>query len=710
MFQLRPFAAYALFLALAAPAPAAEKPAAPEARQQKLIALLRSDAPPPDKAIACKQLAIYGGKEAVPALAPLLANPELASWARIALEAIPDPAADEALRQAVAKLQGRLLVGAINSIGVRRDAQAVEVLIAHLADADAEVASAAAVALGRIGGAQAAKTLEESLARAPSAARSAVAEGCILCAEKILAAGSREEAAKLYDLVRQADVPKQRVVEATRGAILARGAAGVPLLVEQWRSPDKALLAIGLRVARELPGREVTEALVAELGRATPQRQGLLLLALADRSDAAALPAVLQAVRSAPAEVRGVAMRVLERLGDASCIPILLDAAADADPQVAETALAVLAGLPGKEVDADLAARLLKAEGKARQALIQLAGRRAIAAAVPALLKAAEDTDAGVRTAALLALGSSITLGDLPVLLARVTNPRDPAEVAAAQQALTAACIRMPDAEACAGKLAAAMAQSSVAVKCRLLGVLSAMGGAKALEAVGAAARDPDAELQDTASRLLGEWMSLDAAPVLLDLAKTAADAKYKTRALRGYLRLARQFTMPDPDRADMCRAALALAERDAERKLVLEVAEHHPSLDTLKVAVDLAKIPAMKTEATAAAMTIVQRVSGESAEIRKLLAQVPYVAVKVEIIKAEYGAGKQQKDVTDMLRKRARDFPLIILAASDYNAAFGGDPAQGIPKQLKIQYRLNDKPGEVSLPENATILLPTPK
>jgi len=204
--------------------------------------------------------------------------------------------------------------------------------------------------------------------------------------------------------------------------------------------------------------------------------------------------------------------------------------------------------------------------------------------------------------------------------------------------------------------------------------------------------------------------MSLDAAPVLLDLAKTAADAKYKTRALRGYLRLARQFTMPDPDRADMCRAALALAERDAERKLVLEVAEHHPSLDTLKVAVDLAKIPAMKTEATAAAMTIVQRVSGESAEIRKLLAQVPYVAVKVEIIKAEYGAGKQQKDVTDMLRKRARDFPLIILAASDYNAAFGGDPAQGIPKQLKIQYRLNDKPGEVSLPENATILLPTPK
>ena len=56
-------------------------------------------APPAEKALACKQLAIYGAKDAVPALAPLLSDPELASWARIALEAIPGPAADAALRE-----------------------------------------------------------------------------------------------------------------------------------------------------------------------------------------------------------------------------------------------------------------------------------------------------------------------------------------------------------------------------------------------------------------------------------------------------------------------------------------------------------------------------------------------------------------------------------------------------------------------------------
>src|SRR5207248_6111247 len=132
--------------------------ASPE-KERELIAVLRSDAPPADKALACKNLAVYGSSEAVPELAPLLADPQLASWARIALEAIPGPAADEVLRKATDSLQGKLLVGTINSIGVRRDAVAVDHLTGRLDDRDAEVASAAAVALGRIGNAAAAKGL-----------------------------------------------------------------------------------------------------------------------------------------------------------------------------------------------------------------------------------------------------------------------------------------------------------------------------------------------------------------------------------------------------------------------------------------------------------------------------------------------------------------------------------------------------------------------
>jgi len=294
MFKNRCFAWCVVFIAVVVSAMAtgqnrvatADNQNSREEKQRKLISVLQSDAPPQDKAITCKQLAIYGTKDAVPALAALLSDERLASWARIALEAIPGPAADEALRDALGKLRGMLLIGAINSIGSRRDAGAVDGLVERLKDADSDVASAAAVALGRIGGDQAANALERSLADAPAGVRPAAAEGCILCAERFLTEEKLAEAMKLYDTIRHSNVPKQNLLEATRGAILARQSAGVPLLVEQLRSADKSRFGIGLRTARELPGREVTEALAVELDRSSPDRQVLLLLALAERCDA----------------------------------------------------------------------------------------------------------------------------------------------------------------------------------------------------------------------------------------------------------------------------------------------------------------------------------------------------------------------------------------------------------------------------------------
>lgn len=117
----------------------------------KLVAILKDAAASEfAKAKACQRLAVAGDRSAVPALAALLGDDKLAHYARTGLEPIPDPAADEALRTALGQLKGRLLVGVINSIGVRKDAKAIEPLAKLMYHADAEVASAASSALGRI--------------------------------------------------------------------------------------------------------------------------------------------------------------------------------------------------------------------------------------------------------------------------------------------------------------------------------------------------------------------------------------------------------------------------------------------------------------------------------------------------------------------------------------------------------------------------------
>ena len=125
----------ALLLAFAVPTLA--QTVAPKGDEAKLIAVLKSaDASRKDKIDACRQLAIIGGKDSIAPLAALLGNEELSHNARYALEPNPDPAVDEALRDALGKVKGGPLVGVIGSVGVRRDAKAVGALARLLSDSD----------------------------------------------------------------------------------------------------------------------------------------------------------------------------------------------------------------------------------------------------------------------------------------------------------------------------------------------------------------------------------------------------------------------------------------------------------------------------------------------------------------------------------------------------------------------------------------------
>ena len=207
---------------VAAPAPAAAqrptKPAIPpefqaasinRMDQAKLIQILKdSGSTVFQKAKACQRLAQVGAKEAVPALAALLADQQLAHYARYGLEPIPDPSVDDALRDALKKVKGSLLVGVINSIGQRRDAGAVEPLVKLMYESDAGAALAAAAALGRISGPQASRALQEALGRTKGALRAAVAGAGLVCAEGLLARGDRQQAVTLRQVLSRPDMPK----------------------------------------------------------------------------------------------------------------------------------------------------------------------------------------------------------------------------------------------------------------------------------------------------------------------------------------------------------------------------------------------------------------------------------------------------------------------------------------------------------------------
>jgi HEAT repeat protein len=588
---------------------AAERQPTTPPKESDLIKILQSDASPAEKAITCKRLAIYGGKDAVPALAPLLIDPELTSWARIAIEAINDPSADDALRAAAPKAQGRVLVGIINSMGVRRDSKAVTQLAEKLKDSDTAVASAAAEALGHIGGSEAARALEAALSSQQAQVRSAAAYGCVLCSERLVADGKASDAAALCDKVRSANVPKQRQFEAVRGAILARGTAGIPLLVEQLKSPDMGFFSIGVRTARELPGREVTQAVARELDQANPDRQIPLLLALADRTDAAVMPKVLEVAERSPKALRMTALGLLDRYRDLACVPVLLNGATDNDAEIARIAKTILGRLGGKEVDADLLARLRLASGKMRQALLELAGQRRIQAAVPMVMQSTEDSDISVRRAALDAvtvLGTEQQVAGLVHMLSATPNADERDDI---ERALSGVCRR--NGARCLPDVLPLAKTGDAALRKMGLRALSSIGGSEALGVVKGAMNDSDEGIRDEAVNLLSTWPNTwtedsEVAEPLLALVKSARKPSYQVQALRGYLQYIEDTkSLSNEDKVTKLKEVLALTKGADEKRQVVSVAGTLPTPAALELLMGLAKDNEIAEEAYASAAKV---------------------------------------------------------------------------------------------------------
>ncbi|MGD0898940.1 MAG: HEAT repeat domain-containing protein [Thermoguttaceae bacterium] len=191
--------------------------------ETRLVAAIKDNSTRGAKDFICRQLSVVGTAESVPALAVLLTDKDNSHMARYALERIPGPEAVKAMREAVRKTSGAVKAGIIGSLGVRRDTESVPAMIALLGDSDKTVAIAAAGSLGAIGTPDAAKALGDFLKKAPEDVNLAVADGCLACAERLLADGKKADAMAIYKSLAGQDQPKHIRLAATRGLLSVAG-------------------------------------------------------------------------------------------------------------------------------------------------------------------------------------------------------------------------------------------------------------------------------------------------------------------------------------------------------------------------------------------------------------------------------------------------------------------------------------------------------
>jgi HEAT repeat protein len=533
--------------------------------EDSLLAVLTSNASFQDKAAACRQLGVAGSNKAIPVLVGLLSDEKLSHMARYALETLPGPAVDKALREALTNLQGKPLVGVIGSLGVRRDPQAVAPLIEFVHHTDTTVSQAALRALGSIGTREASDALRTALSHAPVQKHLGLYEGLLRCAEAQTEWGNPQAALAIYEMLRKDAAPFQVRAAALRGTILLQGADSPTLLRECLGMNDYPVFSAAVQAALELPGSKITRCLLDAVVEQSGDFQVLLATALGNRADEAALATLHGLAQQGSKPVRLAAMKSLTQIGHPATASVLVKLTQTQDREISQAAIRCLAALP-PHADTAVLEMFRSPEASQRLTAVELMALRRMTGGLPTLIEAVGDSDPQVRLQALKTLGQLGTVQEVPTLLARLGQVEN-RDLDAMRQALTELCAQAEDPGDCVTQLIDALSRCRPPQKVVLFRVLSSLEGEAALKAVRSGVDSDNGVIHLGAIRALSQWHNTDAAPVLLTLVRTAENTRDRTLCLRGYLRIAERADLPSDERLEMCREIKPHLRQTAEKQ-----------------------------------------------------------------------------------------------------------------------------------------------
>lgn len=630
---------------------------------------------PYDFMLIAKRLGVYGDKSAVPAMAEWLADPEKSHSARNALEEMPFDEALAALRVAVGTVADPVLkAGVIESLGMRRDKSAVEIILPLLSSENDTIANAALFALCRIADPFYRETLLGKLAPDESDKNRKTADLALMYGEFLRRDGNEADALAVFQAVAD-NAPANFYKEAACYQILLNETDQARQKAAAWLTgDDETAFNATLRASAFVKSDGVTETLLAALDQVPAPRKPAIYALLGDQKNMKAQNALVAALGSDDEAVQAAAIVALRAFSDGETMTRMIDAAlASNDESLVAKTVAVIEHFD-ETVDPAIL-KLLDGDAAHQKMGAELVAAHRITAGREKLLDLAQNGPESVRPAALGALGFIADNSALEFLASTYAETKDDAALVG----LYAACGVVTDKSAATDTLVNTADSLAGEKEKRLavFGALARLGGRKAREAVERAALSDDAQSQDLASQTLGVWMEPDVAVTLLKLANTPG-YRYANRALRGALRLAKQFAMPGWMRCAIVRDALACSVCGEREKELADLIVKQYSLD----------LAAPLTEEQA-------------------------LLLNTEVVESIYGdlaAPEKMRDVTAKLREAfSKSDSATLLADGGYNAFFGGDPAPQIPKKLRVTVRYRDDGGQktVEFGENAPIVLP---
>jgi len=394
----------------------------------------------------------------------------------------------------------------------------------------------------------------------------------------------------------------------------------IDIVIDALKSNDPAMQAGAIALVRDIPGREITEALAKHLPNLPAAGQVQLLSAFADRADAAALPAVIKASDSADESVRIAALKAVGQLGDASSVSLLSGRAAQTSGEEQKAARESLYRLRGQQVDQAILAAIPSTRGDVKIELIQSVGERNAVSGIPVLLETAKDADSKVQRESFKVLKTVADAKFLPALVELLIKTKSQSVRGEAEKTVAAVAHKIEQKDRQAEAVLAALAQVVDAeARCSLLSVLGRIGDNSALPELRKALADDDAKIQDAAIRALSDWANPAPVDDLLKVAKTSDNQVHRILALRGFVRLLGLETgRPAEEVIELYQQAMKLAPDVPEKRKVLSGLANTKSLAALEMAATCLQDSALQQEAEVAVVKIAEGIYGSYPEKTK--------------------------------------------------------------------------------------------
>lgn len=584
--------------------------AAPESKKAmaaKLAAYLTDESSYPCRQFVCMQLRLVGGAAEVPALEKYFDKPEETENVRLALEVIPGNESLAALRKGLSTFKGTALIGVVNSLAKRGDAESLPAIVELTKSDDAAVKSAAVYALGKFG-----QPGLDALSAGKFPVEDAVAGGAILNIADERAAAGNKDAASIYEKYSVESAPLGCRKAALVGLLNLAGEKKNAMIIDWFTGADSTKVKLAAAHLGDLSADEFASISAKKDALGETAKIAFLEIA-AEKEGKAILDSLLAELQSNDPVTQATAIRLLGRLGDATALPKLIPLLGAKEASVSEAAAEAIRAFPNELVGPALIDEMKKNTADSAAA-IQLLAKMKYYEAINPMIERAKNTSAEIHDAAIDGLSKLADPddNDLPRLMKLYAHAAKNGYRDKVERAIVVVCKDSKDAaEKIVAKIDKVDGKISDESKTLVLPLLGKLGGEFAHQQIVEAMADANPQIRAAALRAFCNWPDASYAEELWQIASGAkkSDPAARQMALRAYVRV---VTLKS-DRGDaatlaMLQNAMKAAAAVEDKTLIIDRAAQLRTMNAVEWLAGFLDDPALSEAACASIAAMAHR------------------------------------------------------------------------------------------------------